>query len=112
MEKKQDFKAAAYEQIKKLGGDSTESIKTVKTDIGDVDIRVHAEMDFAGAKKDGVNARERPYIYRANLHGTTVPALVSDKVNGKVYETAEAAFKGTKEIVEKYVEGLKAVDVM
>lgn len=110
MAKKQEFKAAAYEQIKKLGGNSTESIKTIKTDIGEMDVKVRAEMDFADIKKVGGNVHERPYVYRGNLEGVPVPAQVAEKINGRVYESADAAFKGTKEIVEKYVEGLKAVE--
>ncbi len=108
--KKQEFKAAAYEQIKKLGGNSTESIKTIETGIGDVDIKIRAEMDFADIKKAGGNVNDRPFVYRGNLEGVPVPAQVADKINNKVYETAEAAFNGTKAIVEKYVEGLKAVE--
>ena len=110
MAKKNENKAAAYEQIKKLGGNSTESIKTIETGIGDVDIKVRAEMDFADLKKVGGNVNDRPYVYRGNLEGVPVPSQVADKINNKVYETAEAAFKGTKAIVEKYVEGLKAVE--
>ena len=110
MAKKNEFKAAAYEQIKKLGGNSTESIKTIETGIGDVDIKVRAEMDFADLKKVGGNVNDRPYVFRCNLEGAYVPPQVAEKINNKVYETADAAFKGTKAIVEKYVEGLKAVE--
>ena len=110
MAKKNENKAAAYEQIKKLGGNSTESIKTIVTGIGDVDIKVRAEMDFADLKKVGGNLNDRPYVYRGNLEGVPVPQQVAEKINNKVYETAEAAFKGTKAIIEKYVEGLKAVE--
>ncbi len=110
MEKKQEFKAAAYEQIKKLGGNSTESIKTIKTDIGEMDVKVQAELDHTDFKKVGGNMHERPYVYRGYLEGVPVPVQVADKINNRVYETAEAAFNGTKAIVEKYVEGLKAVE--
>lgn len=112
MEKKQEFKAAAYEQIKKLGGNSTESIKTIKTSIGEMDIKVIALMDFGDVKKVGGNVHERPYVYKGSVEGFPFPELVAKKIDGKIYESAAAAFNGTKEIVEKYAEGLKAVESM
>lgn len=110
MEKKNENKAAAYAQIKALGGNSTESIKTIETGIGTVDVKVRAEPDFTDIKKAGGNVHERPYVYRATLDGANIPAQVRQKVDDAIYETAAAAFEKTKQIVEKYAEALKAVE--
>lgn len=111
-DKKNNNKAEAYEQIKKLGGNTTESIKTVKTGIGDVDIKVTARLDFNDIKKQGGSLQDRPYVYVANVEGQPIPIAVLQKITCAEYETAAAAFDGTKKIVEKYAEGIKAVEAM
>ena len=108
----QNPKAEAYEQIKKLGGDSTESIKTVKTDVGEMDIKVRAQMDFNDAFKKGGNVMERPYIYKAGVDGYPLPTQVISKITAAAYETAAAAYDATVKIIGKYVEALKAVEAL
>lgn len=112
MEKTTDFRAAAYEQIKKLGGNSTESIKTIDTAIGEMDIKVMAILDFNDIKKVGGAVHGRPYVYRAIVEGMPLPMQVGQKISDKEYETAAAAFEATKAIVEKYAEGVKDIENM
>lgn len=110
MEKKDENKAAAYAQIKALGGNSTEAIKSIETGIGTVDVKVWTEPDFTDLKKEGGQVTERPYVYRAMLDGVNIPVQVRQKIDDAVHETAAAAFEKTKQIVEKYAEALKAVE--
>lgn len=112
MEKKNEFKAAAYEQIKKLGGNNTETVKTIATKKGDVDIKVRMEPDFQDIAKQGGAIMERPYVYRAAVEGMPLPMEITQKINGKLYETAAEAFETSKKIMEKYVESLVSIEAL
>ena len=110
MEKKDKHKTAAYAQIKALGGNSTESVKAIETRIGDMDIRILAEPDYADFKKKGGQVTDRPYVYRATLPDVNLPIQIRRKIDDTVYETAAEAFEKTKQIVEKYAEALKFIE--
>lgn len=110
--KSNNYKAEAYAQIKKLGGDSSESIKTVKTDAGDMDIKVRTQPDYNDRNKKGGTVQDRPYIYKAGVEGYPLPLQIIQKISNAEYDTAEAAYEATLKIVEKYVESLKAIEAM
>ena len=110
--KKNEFKAAAYEQIKKLGGNFTETVKTIETKKGEAEIKVRMEPDYQDIAKKGGSPLERPYIYRAAVEGMPLPFEISQKINVKLYETANEALENTKKIVEKYVESLMDIEAL
>jgi len=98
--------AAVYEQIAKLQGSSTESIKYVSTPAGDVKLTVSATTDYDDLKGIGGAYYERPYVYQVRVE-TNLPEPVSTEFNKRRFETAVEAYEWGVKVVRTWAGKVK-----